>query len=584
MSCLDDNEAAAFVQGLMGPEAAQRVEGHLESCSTCRGLMIDFAQAFGPPPVADDTDPATPTEAPPIRRGDRLDRYVVLECVGTGGMSTVYSAYDPELDRKVALKVLRVASAEASVDEPYRQDRMLIEARAIARLSHPNVVSVFDARLLQGDLFIAMELVEGETLRHRLDRGVSDWREALALCSAAGRGLAAAHRAGIVHRDFKPENVLIGNDGRVRVADFGLATEVGASETAPIPSPSASTSSSLPQGLTRTGFVLGTPMYMAPEQMEGADPTPGGDQYSLCLVCFEALFGQRPFAAATFEDLLARRREERMLALARPRGLPRSLEDALRRGLRAEPGERWPSVDALLEALELPRSRTASWIGLGVVGAAAAVVLGARTIDTDAPHCDRGSFEIAEAWNPDVRRGMQARGAAGSGPQLLTRLDTWSADWAEAYDRACRATWIDHVQSEALLDRRIACLQRRRRELSTLVALLLDDEPTFRGHEAIEAIDMAACADMERLLRSDGTIEPAMAHAVDQARDRVERARVHREAGHYTEALALAREGQAAADATHHPATRAEAWVEHRRASGCRGSPGPSGRHRQRCG
>jgi eukaryotic-like serine/threonine-protein kinase len=197
-----------------------------------------------------------------------------------------------------------------------------------------------------------------------------------------------------------------------------------------------------------------------------------------------------------------------------------------------------------------------------VVGAAAAAVLGAWAIDTsEAPHCDRGQLEIAEVWDPDVRRDIEARGTASSSPQLLTRLDTWSAAWAEAYDRACRATRIDHVQSEALLDRRIACLQRRRRELSTLVALLRDDEPTLRGHEAIEAIDVAACADTERLLRS-GTIAPAMAQAVDPARDRVERARVHREAGHYAEALALAREGQAAADATNHPATRAEAWVE----------------------
>ncbi|MCH9680169.1 MAG: tetratricopeptide repeat protein [Deltaproteobacteria bacterium] len=588
MSCLDDNVAAAFVQGLLAPAAAQEVEAHLESCSECRSLMIDFAQAFAAPTVGDDTDVTTPAEAPPIRRGDRLDRYVVIECVGTGGMSTVYSAYDPELDRKVALKVMRMARAEASLDDPRREQRLLIEARAIARLNHPNVVSVFDARVLQGDLFIAMELVPGKTLRRHLDSTSTPWREALSLCVGAGRGLAAAHRAGIIHRDFKPDNVLVGDDGRVRVADFGLATRIDPPkvdvqaptdadartqrETAPTADLTAPDDGPVtrdwPTELTRTGYVLGTPLYMAPEQMVNLPPSAASDQYALCLVTWEAVFGQPAFEASSFEELLVVRGRDELTAPTR-RGVPAAIEAALRRGLQARPELRWPSVDALLDALAIRRSRAPVWTG--VAATAALTIGGVVAAQGDpSPPCDQGAMAIATTMEAPGRARIEQHLPHGVGPKLATRIETWASSWAEAHDAACRATHVEHIQSEAVLDRRVGCLQRRRRQMETFIDLMLSDAHGDGSDElaAIESLgDLRMCADIDRLLRSDAPpTDLAMAATVEKIAASVHEARVYREAGRYAQARALAQQAVDQADATAHPPLQAQARLEYGRA------------------
>jgi serine/threonine protein kinase len=249
-----------------------------------------------PTPDAEETTGVT---APPVdfasMHGAKVGRFVVLGDLGAGGMGHVVRAFDPQLGREVALKRLHADGPEASA-------RAIREAQAVASLSHPNVIAVYDFGEHDDAIFIALELVEGKTLREWMSDGPYPWAIVLDRLEAAGRGLAAAHRVGLVHRDFKPSNVLVGDDGRVRVTDFGLARFIAAPSDAMV----GDASDSLSSGdvcLTRSGVVLGTPAYMAPEQHAGASD-PSSDQYAFCVVLFEALYGERPFRGATQRELV----------------------------------------------------------------------------------------------------------------------------------------------------------------------------------------------------------------------------------------------------------------------------------------
>jgi tetratricopeptide (TPR) repeat protein/predicted Ser/Thr protein kinase len=559
MSCLDDNTAAAFVQGLATPEAAARVEAHLESCATCRDLIVAFGRAFGSASGGLDTEgDSGPRPLPALQRGERLDRYVVLERVGTGAMSVVYAAYDPELDRKVALKVMRATSGH---------DRLLIEARAIAKLSHPNVVSVFDARVLEGDLFLAMELVQGPTLRQWLVDQRGGWRPALALCLQAARGLAAAHRAGIVHRDFKPENVLIGPDGFVKVVDFGLAMRAR-DEVSSVDAPDAQASASWPLGITRTGSVVGTPLYMAPELMDGGVASTSSDQFALCVVLHEALLGRRPFGATDFAGL-RREKREGLPPIAERNGVPRGYVDAIRRGLAPHPEDRWPSIDALLARLTQARTRAptiaAGVVGLGLVGA-----LAVRSAGADPQPCTGGSDAIATTWDAARRQAVDTRMRASdvatdvAREHALGRIDAWSEAWVEGWTRACRATHVDGVQTAELLDRRLACLDRGRAGMFALVELLARGEPdaVARAGEAVDELrDVATCDDTEALLRR--APEPPDSELARATAARIAEARAHRVAGRYADAVALAGAALESAADVGDRALRSRARLEH---------------------
>ncbi|MCA9709545.1 MAG: serine/threonine protein kinase, partial [Myxococcales bacterium] len=254
---------------------------------------------------------------PVLVRGAQVGRYLVIDPLGAGGMGEVFSAYDPQLDRRIALKLVRPSSRE---DARHTRERLLREAQALAKLSHPNVVAVYDAGTHGSRVFIAMEYVEGRTMRDWIAQTAKElepgqrWREALALMVQAGRGLAAAHAQGLVHRDFKPANVMVSDDGRVRVLDFGLARrfgELSLDESGPIDleprreslDGTSGSRSSLSLQLTQTGMVMGTPSYMAPEQFYGGSIDERTDQFSFCVVLYRALFGERPFAGKTFEEL-----------------------------------------------------------------------------------------------------------------------------------------------------------------------------------------------------------------------------------------------------------------------------------------
>ncbi|MCA9706357.1 MAG: serine/threonine protein kinase [Myxococcales bacterium] len=275
---------------------------------------------------------------PRLRPGTRLGRYVVGSLLGRGGMGAVYLGHDPVLERGVALKV---ALDEGSDVEP----RMAREARMLAQVSDPHVVQVFDVGRFDGGTFVAMEPVRGCTLGAWRRARTRRPREVLSVFAQAGRGLAAIHRAGLVHRDFKPDNVVLGHDGRARVLDFGLAVDAGTWASG------SSTGDGLldQTRLTSTGVALGTPAYMAPEQHHGGDVDPRADQFSFCLALFEALVGRRPYQGATVDELLHEKLSES--AGRQRRRLPRRCRAAVLRGLRADRSERWPTMDCLLQEL-----------------------------------------------------------------------------------------------------------------------------------------------------------------------------------------------------------------------------------------
>ncbi|MGZ6096760.1 MAG: serine/threonine-protein kinase [Myxococcaceae bacterium] len=335
---LDENALARHVGGEGTDAERARVASHIDGCDGCRALLAALVRTL----VAPDAEEPSHRLLP---RGTNLGRYVLLDPVGRGGMGMVYGAFDPELDRKVAVKFLRGREGNRAGS----RTQLLAEAQAIARLSHPNIVTVHDVGTFDGEVFFAMEYVKGETLRRAQRPGISGLRHTLALYGAAGQGLAAAHQAGIVHGDFKPENVLVGEDGRVRVTDFGLARAVH--EHAP--------------------RFAGTPTYMAPEHWHGHSGDVRSDQYSFCVALLEAVEGRRPEEVSEASPT----QPPEPISLRR-RTLPVQLARVLARGLALDPAQRWPSMDALLEALReasLPFRRSTGALAAALVVVTAVV-------------------------------------------------------------------------------------------------------------------------------------------------------------------------------------------------------------------
>ena len=353
--CPPDEVLIHLAHGGFSGDVLAQLEAHLDGCSGCR--LVVAAVAAG-------SAPADPRVGPDLEPGARLGRYVVERLLGSGGMGVLYAARDTTLDRRVAVKLMRPHFA----DETGRA-RLLREAQAMAQLSHPNVVNVFDLGEVDERVFVAMELVEGGTLRDWLKtpRTPEAIRDAFL---QAGEGLLAAHRAGLVHRDFKPENVLVGADGRARVTDFGLARPGEVSDAPPRLLATGAVD------LTQTGAVLGTPAYMSPEQLSLQPADARSDQYSFCVALFEALAGRRPYEGRTLHEVRAR-----VLAggVTRPAGdrMTDATWRVLERGLRVDPSRRYPSMRELLDELRAPPAgpKTALFAGLGIaLGVAAAAV------------------------------------------------------------------------------------------------------------------------------------------------------------------------------------------------------------------
>lgn len=277
-----------------------------------------------------------------------------------GGCGSVYAAVDVTLGREVALKRVRPDRAAAG-DDGGASRALLREAQALARLSHPNVVTVFEAGAIDDEVFIAMQWVKGVTLREWIAEARPPWRRALATIVHAGRGLAAAHEAGLVHRDFKPDNVIVRDDGGVVVVDFGLAQALREPLTT--------------SDRAATGLV-GTPRYMAPEQHDRARATAAADQYAVCVTLFEALWGRTPWPASAERDLPTLRDTKRRGGWTAPRGrIPAAVGRAVCRGLAPDPADRWPSLGVLLDALVERPQRRRRLVGVALVTVFVGVVL-----------------------------------------------------------------------------------------------------------------------------------------------------------------------------------------------------------------
>jgi predicted Ser/Thr protein kinase len=363
-ACPAEEDIAAFVRGRMVAARRSALEAHVAGCAMCRRLLSALARAAASEsqPDGDSVSPTLPmaasTSETELLRGARFGRYVVLDWLGAGGMGVVYSAYDPDLNRKVALKVLRNDGTDRL---PFR-DLLLAEAQAMAQLAHPNVVTVFDVGSVDDRVFLAMELIEGQTLTSWLRARRRKHSEILAMFVAAGNGLAAAHAAGLIHRDFKPDNVLVGNDGRVRVTDFGLARTAPPGPDSAVRGPSDPVAASAPQ----TGLA-GTLAYMAPEQYLRRSADARADQFSFAVALHEALYGERPFTSSPVSD------DPAAVTTPRRSDVPAALRQVLLRALRHDPDERYPSITELLAELAPPPRRTRSLAIAAIVVVTAAV-------------------------------------------------------------------------------------------------------------------------------------------------------------------------------------------------------------------
>jgi tetratricopeptide (TPR) repeat protein/predicted Ser/Thr protein kinase len=428
-----------------------------------------------------------------LRRGDTLGRYVVLEPLGEGGMGVVYSCYDPELNRKLAIKLLhnyrgvgtRALAAEA---------RLLREAQAMAQLSHPNVVTVHDVGTYEDGVYVAMEFVDCLTLKAWVNEKARSHEEVLEVFLEAGMGLQAAHAKGLIHRDFKPDNVLVAHDGRVLVTDFGLARAL---DEGPLSDKSGESvvdteggrhhwspnEDALHNSLTQVGSVMGTPAYMAPEQHAGLDTNARADQFSYCVALFEALYGEKPFQGKSVTALALAVTNGEVVELSDDRGVPRWIDAAVRKGMLPTPAQRHADMDELLAALRAdPRgARRRLWLALGLVGMVGALVGTQRIAETRAMRtCARGAEEIGRVWGADRASALRRSMVDGDTrrAETLERLIPWLNDyaqtWSDAARETCEAGSIDHRLSPALAREAKRCLDERSDSMDALIGGIPD--------------------------------------------------------------------------------------------------------------
>ncbi|MCR9160280.1 MAG: protein kinase domain-containing protein [Nannocystaceae bacterium] len=440
-----------------------------------------------------------------------MGKYRVLERLGAGGMGAVFAAWDSELERRVALKVL-VGTTEADAE----QKLIMREAKAAAQLSHPNVVTVFEVGVARGRVFLAMEYVRGETLRAWLGENPPP-NARIAVLMGAGRGLAAAHACGLVHRDFKPDNVLVDADGRAKVVDFGLAHSSTESLVSSQHDADAPTRAS---PLTQTGSRSGTPHYMAPEALQGVTVDARSDQFSFAVSAWEALCGQRPF-----ED-----NEDPRAPRGRPMpGVPRTTAAALQRALSPAPADRFASMEALLEAIDPARrvARRNRWLlgGAGVLSIGA-LAWGFRPHEVPTATLCTGAHERLEGvWDAPRRDAFEAAFAsadAQAGAEAWTRtaatLDTYADAWVAASTDACEATRVRGDQSDETLTLRNRCLDGRLRALRGLTERFstLDADTVSRAPSAAAALpEIDDCADPAFL---SAQVEPPPARIAEEVR------------------------------------------------------------------
>lgn len=431
-----------------------------------------------------------------LERGASVGRYVILDVVGEGGMGIVYAAYDPELDRKLALKLLRTASSERRAER--RRLRLIREAQAMARLSHAHVITVHDVGTIDDQVFVAMEFIDGCSLAEwiRMEHG---WRRVVDVFVQAGEGLAAAHAAGLVHRDFKPDNVMLTAEHRAVVTDFGLARAAGRRDASQSREPDMlgnPSRASLSTTVTAAGAIMGTPAYMSPEQHEGRDVDARSDQFAFAVALYEALFGVRPFPGDDVASLAYNVGAGNTRPAPSRTDVPGWVRQVLLKALSVGPSERYASMDEMLEALRRERSgkRPWSWATLGFAGVVATGVAAGFWIDGGDDPCTGGAEQLEAVLGPDAREPVQAvfrnsplpfapDGWAAIDATLSGYAQTWLAAHAEVCDAQSTA-------SPSLSASRSACLERRLGDVDAVLTVLAQGHPRAlqRGLQAVSEL------------------------------------------------------------------------------------------------
>ncbi|MDC0719413.1 serine/threonine-protein kinase [Nannocystis bainbridge] len=523
--------------------------------------------------------------------------FIVERKLGEGAMGVVFVGYDRKLERKVALKLVR----RQLLGNPAVRERMTREAQAMARLSNPHVVQVYQVGEHDGGIYMAMEYVEGETLSEWLGRTPRPWQRVLRTLCDAGRGLAAAHAAGLVHRDFKPDNVLVDGDGHARVLDFGLVQAEGADEpaergfrgasmdpevttTAPgeeAPPAHATAPGTVPDDrssmlhwsvrLTQLGNVLGTPAYMSPEQHFGRAAGPTSDQFSFAITLYEALYGVRPFGGDSWQAIRLQIQEGMVSPPPLESPVPRRLFKVIARALALEPGDRWPSLAAMIAALEHDpwklRVRVAAMAGL--IGAASVASYAVAVSQVEGgQRCRFDADALAGVWDQArataMTRAFEATHlafATDTARRVAGRIDAYAGAWLGARQSACQ----DHAtgaQTDRLTDLRVACLERRKAHLATLVDVFLAAERSVveNAVQAVAALpSLAACSDSSELVETVPPDDPAVAERVEAAGRELGRVDILERTGQYESGLALARQLRGEAASLGYPPLAAQA-------------------------
>jgi tetratricopeptide (TPR) repeat protein len=542
----------------LDPAEFAALEVHIDTCESCRQMLAvavtERSLAVGTPAVEDDDSIASFVDV------SINDRYVVKALLGKGGMGAVYLARDLTLDREVALKLHRAGSGS---------ERLHREAMAMAKLAHPNVVTVFEVATVDDRLYVAMEYIKGDTFRGWLTSTPRTWRQIISLLLEVGNGLAAAHAAGLVHRDFKPENVLVGDDGRPRVGDFGLA-RVGSSPSTtfrkyvPAVDTSTETAETLPAGdtptdssMTAAGTILGTPAYMALEQLNGEVVDARCDQFAFCVVAWEALYGKRPFAGTTL-TALHEAITERAYQVPRRTSVPQRVRAVLERGLASEPGERYPDITSLLAALRTaaaPRTKRhlafggVAALALGGVAIVAITVVGHRRHEAA---CAAAGNEMLRVFDDAKRAELRAAFVATGSPFAVSSADR-ASDVLARYTTLLATKAIDVCRGlgepSRITAARRTCLADRRRDVVAFVDLLAHPDKALVQRAASSAwglFEPDPCNDPQTLL---ARASRATTLTPDQAAE-IRRIKSLGDAGRYDESLAAAKPLVAAARAT----------------------------------
>lgn len=519
--------------------------------------------------------------------GARVGRYQVLELIGEGGMGAVYAAYDPELDRRVALKVLHRTVDRESASRG--RQRLAREAQAMARLSHPNVITVHDVGTFEGAVFVAMEFVAGRTLREWYESEKPTLGELVDVFVRAGQGLVAAHEAGLIHRDFKPQNVMVADDGRVRVLDFGLArpgsddsVDIAGSASGSFPLVATGrnlTSSGFDEALTAEGQVMGTPAYMAPEQHRGRRVDARCDQFSFCVALYEAVYGERPFDGGSPTSLRKAVLAGKVRDPPEGKDVPEGLRRVMLRGLALSPDDRYPSTRELLAALQGaiatrkkgPR-RIAGAFVVGLAAAGGLLSLQGQAPESTADPCVVDENELAGVWDEQRAQRIAARFEASglsSAPRMAARvtgrLDRHAEKWRTARYDACAATRVAKLQSDELMDLRMTCLERARSKMNAFTELLeaADASTVERAEDVVKALgSLTECSDAEALRQSPAPPEdPATAKTVEALRGELDVIEAQVAAGRYPEAFDLAQAAVSRARSVEHPPILADVLV-----------------------